>query len=434
MKLLAGIFNFSVAIFLLSCNPWRTMTSTPTIELKEYKGVYPKTDSLLLNILEQYPQYFDFVLKNKEELKVQVIYTQINRLAGNRPVFTNYYFNIDPERYYYPASTIKFPVAALALQKLNELNIAGLDRKTTMITEPGVNGYNGVYNEPTSEDGRPTIEHYIKKILLVSDNDASNRLYEFLGQQYLNNTLHDMGFDSVQLIHRLDIAMTEDENRLTNGVKFYDSGNKIIYEQPPVKSKLVYQKRNTFLGKGFMSGGKLIAAPFDFSRKNRLGLSDLHTILRSVVFPRSVPKPQRFNLTAEDYSFLYRYMSMLPAESRYPQYDSSYNDAYVKFLMYGSQGKIKDSSIRIFNKVGDAYGFLTDAAYIVDFKNKIEFILSATIYCNSDGIFNDDHYDYEKLGYPFMKNLGNVIYDFELKRKRKNKPDLSHFIFNYGNE
>ena len=47
--------------------------------------------------------------------------------------------------------------------------------------------------------GRPTIAHYIKKILLVSDNDAFNRLYEFLGQQYINTTLHQMGYTEVQI-------------------------------------------------------------------------------------------------------------------------------------------------------------------------------------------------------------------------------------------
>jgi hypothetical protein len=97
----------------------------------------------------------------------------------------------------------------------------------------------------------------------------------------------------------------------------------------------------------------------------------------------------------------------------------------------GSQKGAIPKNIRIFNKVGDAYGQLTDVAYIVDFEKKIEFFLSATIYCNKDGILNDDHYDYETIGFPFMKQLGQVIYHLELKRKRKIIPDLSPFIFDY---
>ena len=97
--------------------------------------------------------------------------------------------------------------------------------------------------------------------------------------------------------------------------------------------------------------------------------------------------------------------------------------------MYGGDSKTVPSHIRIFNKVGDAYGFLTDAAYIVDFKNKIEFLLSATIYTNENQTFNDDNYEYEEIALPFLKNLGNTIYGIELERQRQHPPDLSRFRF-----
>jgi hypothetical protein len=300
-----------------------------------------------------------------------------------------------------------------------------------MITEAAYSKQEAVYNDPNSSDGRPTIANYIRKIFLVSDNDAFNRLYEFLGQEHINNTLHKMGYDSAQVIHRLNISRTEDENRHTNPVKFYDTSSKIIYEKPLVGSKLVYQPRNNFLGKGYLSGDKIINEPFDFSKKNRFALYDLHSILQSIIFPKAVPKHQRFKLTNEDYQLVYRYMSMKPQESDFPQYDSSYSGAYSKLLMYGGKGDL-DPNIRIFNKEGDAYGFLTDVAYIVDFKNNIEFFLSANIYCNSDGIFNDDHYDYETVGYTFLKNLGQAVYQYELQRNRKRIPDLSTFQFQYS--
>jgi hypothetical protein len=44
--------------------------------------------------------------------------------------------------------------------------------------------------------------------------------------------------------------------------------------------------------------------------------------------------------------------------------------------MYERDGTIP-ANIRIFNKIGSAYGFLTDAAYIVDYQEGIEFILAA---------------------------------------------------------
>ena len=82
--------------------------------------------------------------------------------------------------------------------------------------------------------------------------------------------------------------------------------------------------------------------------------------------------------------------------------------------------------VKIFNKVGLAYGFLLDNAYIVDFENKIEFFLSAVVYSNSNGVLNDDSYDYDTLTMPFLADVGRAIYEYELKRDREFDPDLSH--------
>ncbi len=398
-------------------------------------GVNNAPDTFINNLLAQNPKLFGTFLSGKKELGIQLIYTQIDRgkKEKDKIKFTDHTFRLDAGNYFYPASTVKLPIAILALQKLNELHIPGLDRNTTMITGEDGNGQTEILNDPSAADGRPTIAHYIKKILLVSDNDAYNRLYEFLGQEYINNSLHKMGYTDVQIIHRLEVSLTEEQNRHTNPVTFIDTAGKVVYVRPAEKSKLVYTSRNTKLGKGFMRAGNLINEPFDFSKKNLLPLQDLHRIVRSIIFPDAVPKEQQFNLTKEDYDFLRLYMSMMPGEAKSPVYSlPDYWDTYVKFLFYGSEAGKAVPGIRIFNKVGDAYGFLLDAAYIVDFKNNIEFMLSAVIYCNIDGIFNDDKYDYDAVGFPFMKNLGRVIYEYELKRQRKYPAELSAFQFNYA--
>ena len=170
----------------------------------------------------------------------------------------------------------------------------------------------------------------------------------------------------------------------------------------------------------------------DFTRHNNLPIEDLQKILQSLLFPESVPVQQRFHLTNDDRRFLYRYMSQYPSESSYPNYDTTeFFDSYTKFFLYKS-GKQKPASyIRIFNKAGWSYGFLTDAAYIVDFKNNIEFMLSAVIYVNRDGVLNDDKYEYTETGYPFFKEIGEVIYEYDKRRKREYKPDLGKFKIVY---
>ncbi|MBC7850788.1 MAG: serine hydrolase [Chitinophagaceae bacterium] len=371
-------------------------------------------------------------MNQPDSLRLQIIYTKIDRSDANKPIFTDYYFNVSADQYFYPASTVKMPVALLALQRLNELKLPGLTKSSTMITKAGYSAQNEVFNDPTAPDGRPSIAHYVKKIFLVSDNDAFNRLYEFLGPEYINTNLRQMGYKSAAIQHRLERFLTEDENRHTNPVTFYDETGKLLYDQPIQFNQQPYTERNDKLGKGYYKGDKLLAGPMDFSFKNRLGLEDLHGILKSILFPNEVPEKQRFRVTAEDYKYVWKFMSQYPGETFYPSYDRpDYWDAYCKFLYWGATKEPLPKTMRIFNKVGDAYGFLIDAAYVVDFEKKIEFMLSASMYCNSDGILNDGKYDYDSIGLPFMKKLGRVIYEHEVTRKRGRMPDLSGFKMVY---
>jgi hypothetical protein len=391
-----------------------------------------KTSIFLDSLLAAYPQYFREILSKRDAMKRQVIYTRIDRDAKNKPTFTDYYFHVNPDDYFYPASTIKMPIAFLALQKLNELKIAGLDKNSILITKSNYSNQTEVYNDPTAADGKPSVAHYIKKIFLVSDNDAFNRLYEFLGQQYINERLHNMGYEDVQVRHRLSISLSDDENRHTNSVAFYDDSAKLLYDQPLQFSAINFAQRSDSIGEKYYNNDQLIPHAMDFSNKNRISLEDQHHILRSIIFPNSVPKKKRFALSQGDYGFLYQYMSQYPPETNYPPYDSASNwNAYSKFLFWGAGKGELPKNIRIFNKIGGAYGFLTDISYFVDFDKNIEFMLSATIYCNSDGILNDDKYDYDTVGYPFLKNLGRVIYDYEVKRARRHAPDLSAFRMKY---
>lgn len=59
-------------------------------------------------------------------------------------------------------------------------------------------------------------------------------------------------------------------------------------------------------------------------------------------------------------------------------------------------------------------------------------MVTATIYVNKDEILNDDKYEYNEVALPFFRTLGLHLYQYELKRKRKFKPDLSRFKINYG--
>lgn len=386
----------------------------------------------LEQIMKTKPEHFEKIIANKDDLIVQIRYTQINRDHTNRAHFLDYAFNLNKEQYFYPASTVKMPLAFLALEKLNELNIKGVDKFTTMVTDSldAAKYLNTELSDNSAE--RPCIALFIRKIFLLSDNDAYNRLYEFLGQEYIQKKLTEKGYPDAVIRHWLSVSRTEAQNRTTHPVYFLDGYGKVLYEQPSLYSKAIFPSFQCRLGKGYMLDGVLIEEPFGFDLKNRIYLDDLHRILQTVIFPESFPAANRFILKKADYDFLYEAMSCFPPESNFPVYaKEAVWDASVKFLLYGAAKGERPKQIRIFNKIGGAYGFLTDIAYIVDFDKKIEFMLSATILCNSDGIFNDDQYDYENIGYPFLKELGQLIYDHEITRKQKTVPDLQKFRFSY---
>jgi hypothetical protein len=265
----------------------------------------------------------------------------------------------------------------------------------------------------------------------VSDNDAHNRLYEFVGQQAANEILATKGYN-LRLLHRLERALSPDQNRHTEAVRFLRNDT-VLYSQVMLSNDSIPVSSRVVKGTGYIKRDSLVLQPFDFSYKNFYSLTDQQKILKSIIFPETVPASRRFGLTEGDRQFVLKNMSQLPTETLYPNYalDSAYYDAYCKFLMFGDDKEPIPANIRIFNKVGDAYGYLIDNAYVVDFKNGVEFMLSAVIATNTDGIYNDGKYEYKKLGYPFMKNLGQLVYNYELKRRKRYKPDLSSVKFEY---
>ena len=91
----------------------------------------------------------------------------------------------------------------------------------------------------------------------------------------------------------------------------------------------------------------------------------------------------------------------------------------MKFFLFGDDESPYPEHIEIYNKVGYAYGTLTDCAYIHDVDNDIEFMLTATLLVNKNGIFNDNDYEYEDIGIPFLAALGKALYEIELNRKNK---------------
>jgi hypothetical protein len=395
-----------------------------------YSYAQPKTDKFLKDLFEKNGSpLLKHILANPDSFHYQFIYTQINRDGNNVPSFKNYYLRVDANEYFNPASTVKLPALLASLHKLNEMKDERINKYMAMLTDSSFPGQTRVVSDSTSDNGYPSLAHYIKKILIVSDNDAYNRLYEFAGQEYLNKLLWKKGYTGTRITRRF-VRMTEEENKRTNQIRFILKGRE-IYKQPAAYSTLQFDySKKHLVGKGYMNrNDSLVNEPMDFTTHNIFPLEEMQKMLQTVLFPESVSEGKRFNLTEDDYQFIYKNMSTLPYESNYPKYDTTeFFDSYTKFFFFRANKQKIPQNITVFNKAGWTYGFLTDIAYIIDPSNHVEFMLTATIYTNSDGILNDDKYDYETVGYPFFQETGKIIYNYELARRKSNVPDFTKFL------
>ncbi|MBA3683515.1 MAG: serine hydrolase [Bacteroidetes bacterium] len=387
----------------------------------------PFLDSLLKASLPQFAN----VLENPNKYKLQVIYTSIDRNENNKPTFKDFKFHVN-KNYFYPASTVKLPISTLALIKLEELNKKHLNRSTAMITDSAYYCQRKIKHDTTSASRYPTIENYIKKMFLVSDNYACARVYEFVGFDYAHKKLNDIGFKNVRLFNRLDGSCPGDTAKVMPPVYFLSETKDTIYKQSLTffSEKLTHPIDNSKVGTAHTNGhGKRVAGPKDFSDHNYLTPNDLHTLMKKIVFNEFFKEAEQLPLSNDNRKFMLKQLGMYPKESEHPKYDKKiFYDTYKKYFLYASAvATVKQDSIRMFNIVGRAYGFLIDCAYIVDYKNKVEYLLTASIYVNQRGVVGSGRYEYDQIGLPFLKDLSWSIYNYEKQREREYLPDLSEF-------
>ncbi|MCX6188437.1 MAG: serine hydrolase [Bacteroidetes bacterium] len=385
-------------------------------------------------ILLLHPEYFNAIIRNPRIHHIQIIYTQINRDAKNKASFTHYKYRLNKEEYFYAASMVKLPVSVLALEKAEELKKRGVTPNTIMLTDSAYACQHSTYTDTSSINGYPSIAQYVKRMLLVSDNIAYSRIYEFLTPEYIHQKLWSKGYPTARIRIRFDVNCLGLPNNYTNPIRFLNDSGKVIYRQPPKyysASTLSMPARNTNKLIDFNNPNYSIRK--DFTKSNYVCLQDLHEMLKSIMFPAETLPAKSFKISNENRKFLWQYLQMMPYESCSPVYAdrSHYIDSYKKYLYYGQDSaEIINKNIRIFNVVGESYGYTTDCAYIVDFEHQVEFMVSATYYVQkSNGVIDGTDEAYNLYVMPFFRNLGQSIYDFELKRNKKYLPNLLEFKF-----
>lgn len=345
------------------------------------------------------------ILKNKEEYEIQIAYTEITRDKDGKPVFRDFEFQVDEEKYFYPASTIKLPIIVLTLDKINELRATGVD-----ITPKSKILISSIHeeNNQVQKDSITSFQNLIADVFLVSDNSASNVLIDFIGYNNFNAKMAKVGFKNTYLNHKFNPDPYVKNNWQIKTVK-----NEIISSNED--QIIITAEQNTLglkKGKNRFQNGKVVPGAIDFSQKNRSSITDMHNILKRIIFPLKFDKDKTFNLNVEDYDFLRYWMSRFTYEDIGDKFktEKKYFDSYNKFFIHGEDTIVNDRNIRVYNKIGQAFGTSVDNAYIKNYQDDVEFFLTATIYTNKNKTINDNVYEYNQTAIPFLSKLSKSIY------------------------
>jgi hypothetical protein len=363
----------------------------------------------LQQLIAQNATQLGSVAKDAQNHRLRILYSELDTLRNGKIRFRTQHFGLKDDSYFYPASTIKLPVLLLALEML-EAQHQELSWSDTLVFE-GISEALPEVNSPEQNAGEAvTLENLVKLIGIISDNDAYNRMLELVGPDYCNKRLKQLGFRNTQIRHRVGVSgLTQMELTTLPQISVKTGGQtKILlprrtFQLPDPPQLADYQQ-----GIGYYKGDSLVNQAFDFKGKNWFGLTDQHELLQRLMFPSSFPRKKRFKMSENTRLMVLKYLSMPPTEAgTLPVYQEP--AGFCKFFVGGGNTTQMPSHLTIYNKVGDAYGYLLDNAYIVDKNTGRSFFVTASVLVNADGVFNDDKYEYETVGLPFFRALSEVL-------------------------
>ena len=337
-------------------------------------------------------ELINYVYNNQEKFEVQIILAELKR-SGESFTLNKKKFNSDKNNYFYPASSIKLPIALLSIEKINESSDLNINSEFSIQGDSIIT----------------TFKKEITDLFIISSNESYNRLFEFLGQDYINEKLKQKGFKDFSISHRL--STKESDNLKTKEINFYSNGE-ILKIQKSISNKPVAKLNLKNLSKGidFLLNNKLQNKAMDFSRKNYFSIEELNNLLICLFFPE-ISKNKKFNLSKSQNLLIQKLMSSTPFEMGFDK--KLYPNNYNKFFIYGdNDGMIND---KIYNKVGNAYGYSIDNAYIYNKKSDRHFVLTACIYTNANNILNDNKYEYDEIGIPFLAEISRLLTNYNIR-------------------
>ncbi len=435
------------------------------INLISYSQTRREQKKFWKKIAEEIPEY-ECVFKKNKKYRFEIIYGQINRNLNKKDEIKKYRFG-DANTYFYPASTVKLPIALRTFQLINTIkknntvpsgdwylypidtsfcggkkylnrqnkylkinapisvskaaNLCGMNLEKFIFT----NGFNdstvckpGEIIRANSSPENLSVNEMISEMLMYSNNDYYNILFDF------SNGEKAIVEKDLKIAHRFTPCIGDDveESTAMKAIALPDSTVYFKERKSITDRKKVIFKKGLKVGKAVkINDNKIENRPKNFSQNNAVKLETLMEIIVKLVNPDTTENNQFYSITPEQRMLLIRYLGMRPSEDKIVSSTDCINlpENYTNYLYTGQGNYEAEKNIRIVNIVGKSYGFITDCMYFADENSKTDFFLAARIYVNEDGILNDDKYEYDEIAFPLFEKLGKKIFEFEKKRKKE---------------
>ncbi len=343
--------------------------------------------------------------------EVQLRWVRIDRDADGMPRFTTHDFGLAPRRWFPAASVAKLPMALLMAEAVQA---AGGDAETVLALDAApATGEWG--DEPLAEP----FARGLDRTFAVSENRPFNRWYELLGGDRVHARLAALDYPHARLVARLGSSDVAANRRSGGGTLRAADGRVLARCAPAIARERRFPFGAALRGEGWLGGdGVLVPGAHDFSHANFLPLADSLRMLQAFVAPETVPPAQRWRIDGPLRARLLRALALRPRESVDPVYpEASHPDGHARWFFVGDGMQRYPEGLTVFGKSGMAYGSLSEVAWVVDRASGAECLLAAHVLCNADGIYNDDRYEYDTIGLPFLAAWSRAVLDVERERR-----------------
>lgn len=382
------------------------------VNKNSYNWNFEKADTLSLQKwLAARPGILNQVYQSADQYRLEIILTKIKNDTNGIQQVSHYSFRNHPAVYRNPASTIKLPTALFALEKFSSY----ADKGIQIGTQFQVRGSNNSCS-PTLE--KQSLQHTVTMALSVSDDQAYNTLFDFAGTAYLNRRLQECGYSQARILQKFHPSCSLADCRVSPDFVFRDDSGMELFQASGSRdtNQWTWPPMDAYkVGKAYLnSNNKFIPEPRNFYGSNLLALEDLHRMMASLFLPEYFESAHRFRLSPAADSLIKWALKVKPSQSNIPKLSKPpYHDAYTSYFFCGNKPpNAIPEYLEVYNVVGQSYGFLSESAYIVNVQTQEALILSAALYVNQNGVINDGQYEYQTIGFPFLKALSWGVLSF----------------------